>query len=449
MSWDEREDDNRHLFSSMRKDDKRKQKKRKAEVIAFKHGNNTNEIRVTKELGRGAFGQVLLAQDDRGVYFAVKKILCYDANSYFTTAQELSFLTTLKHRSILQLYSVDFIDGNCLFVMEYCSKGTLNERLRKPVEKELHYIWMEQLASALFYLHQNSIVHRDLKPENILMKDERILKLADFGIAKKFYGMSKGKQPEKLEPNEYLSDYLTEDGPMGTFAGTPYWVAPEVFDHNYDEKADVFSMGVNFYAILTRSKFVYEGVEYFGAFTKDRYGNKVGLGVEMFESGIEIQPRFDQYSDAYDEELVMIVLSMLRYNPGQRITMSKCDFQIQQAKNKFLSRRQDERTKYAPSHKKGFTQVPSSPTSADETYSQDGYSPRVRTPVDMPCFEKEDRRGDGDDKTLVERCFHGCLKATTRCCCATKNCFCNENCCNFKCKFNLLYIFFFKSQKIY
>ena len=114
MSWDEREDDNRHLFASMRKDDKKKQKKRKAEVIAFKHGNNTNVIRVTKELGRGAFGQVLLAQDDRGVYFAIKKILCYDANSYFTTAQELSFLTTLKHRSILQLYSVDFIDGNCL-----------------------------------------------------------------------------------------------------------------------------------------------------------------------------------------------------------------------------------------------------------------------------------------------------------------------------------------------
>ena len=70
------------------------------EVIAFKHGNNVNEIEVVRELGRGAFGQVLLATDERGAQFAVKKIACYDANSYFTTAQELRFLTTLKHKGL-------------------------------------------------------------------------------------------------------------------------------------------------------------------------------------------------------------------------------------------------------------------------------------------------------------------------------------------------------------
>ena len=322
------------------------------EIIPFKHGNDVLEIKVIKELGRGAFGHVLLAQDNRGKYFAVKKIACYDANSYFTTAQELRFLTTLKHRSIIEMYSVDFIDGNCLFVMEYCSKGTLNERLKMKVEKELHYTWLEQLSNALFYLHQNKIVHRDLKPENILLKDDRTLKLADFGIAKKFYGMSKGRQPDKFEPNEYLSDYLMDDGPMGTFAGTPYWVAPEVFGHNYDEKADVFSMGVNFYAILTRSKFVYDGTDYYGAFTQDRHGNDIGLGVEMFERGVEIQPRFEKrYTGEYDEELVDIVISMLKFNPEHRISMSECDFKVQQAVNKFISKKNE----IPPGEKKQFT----------------------------------------------------------------------------------------------
>ena len=332
---------NTELFISKNEHDLRTapKRRRESEVIAFKHGNDVIDIRVIKELGRGAFGQVLLTQDDRGKYFAVKKIACYDANSYFTTAQELRFLTTLKHRSIIEMYSVDFIDGNCLFVMEYCSKGTLNERLKMKVEKELHYTWLEQLSNALFYLHQNKIVHRDLKPENILLKDDRTLKLADFGIAKKFYGMSKGRQPDKFEPNEYLSDYLGDDGPMGTFAGTPYWVAPEVFGHNYDEKADVFSMGVNFYAILTRSKFFYDGTDYYGAFTQDRYGNDIGLGVEMFERGEEIQPCFEKrYTGEYDEELVDIVISMLKFNPEHRISMSECDFKVQQAVNKFKSK---------------------------------------------------------------------------------------------------------------
>ena len=433
MSWD---NENRPLFGKTHK---------KEEIIAFKHGNNIIEINVIKELGRGAFGQVLLAQDERGVHFAVKKIACYDANSYFTTAQELSFLTTLNHRNILKLYSVDFIDANCLFVMEYCSKGTLNERLRRPVKKELHYVWMEQLAGALFYLHQNAVVHRDLKPENILMKDERTLKLADFGIAKKFYGMTNGKQPENFEPNEYLSDYLAEEGPMGTFAGTPYWVAPEVFDHSYDEKADVFSMGVNFYAILTRSKFTYEGVEYFGAFTKNRYGKDVGLGIEMFEQGREIQPRFDKrFSGAYDEELVKIVISMLRYNPDDRVSMKKCDFDVKMANNQLTRRRDTDMDNSRRTQKsyKGFKSTP--PIKGGSSTFPDKYAQsttRTKTPDDMEHFVKEDDPPyeNNENKTFWEtfclkctncldvsvgKCLDGTRKAARRLSCCEKNCKC-------------------------
>eukprot|EP00111_Clytia_hemisphaerica_P020451 TCONS_00060271-protein len=307
------------------------------ELIIFKHGNHTTELTVLQELGRGAFGQVLLTLDPGGKRFAVKKVECKDANTYYTIAQELSVLTELQHPNIIRMYSVDFELNMCYFVMEYCPNGTLNDRLKQPVTEISQFLWMSQLTRALFYLHQNKIVHRDLKPENVLLKSEDELKLADFGIAKKFYGLSRGRFPDQMAPNEYLSDYLEGDTRMGTFAGTPYWVSPEVFNHNYDEKADVFSLGGIFYAILFRSSFYYDGKEFFGVFVKDRYGKEKGLGLAMFEEEAEIDP-FDANhfaNENVDDDLKKIVRKMLSYDTSQRASMKECSHEIDKAFNKF------------------------------------------------------------------------------------------------------------------
>jgi calcium-dependent protein kinase len=92
---------------------------------------------------------------------------------------------------------------------------------------------MSQLLSAVTYCHAHKIVHRDLKPENILL-DQIVgttvsIKVIDFGTAEAFSSHLKMKQA----------------------MGTPYYIAPEVLQHSYTDKCDVWSCGVILYILLS------------------------------------------------------------------------------------------------------------------------------------------------------------------------------------------------------
>ena len=91
---------------------------------------------------------------------------------------------------------------------------------------------MLQLVSAICYSHSNNIVHRDLKPENIMLDvvrdDNPMIKLIDWGGAR----------------------YFSKNKKMSTIKGTPYYIAPEVIKEVYDEKCDIWSLGVIFYVLL-------------------------------------------------------------------------------------------------------------------------------------------------------------------------------------------------------
>ena len=90
---------------------------------------------------------------------------------------------------------------------------------------------IKQILSAVNYCHQRKIVHRDLKPENLLlnrdMNDPKIT-IIDFGTSGMFDSDTKMKQ-------KY---------------GTPYYIAPEVLNNDYDEKCDLWSIGVILYILL-------------------------------------------------------------------------------------------------------------------------------------------------------------------------------------------------------
>lgn len=203
-------------------------------------------------LGTGASGPVKLATDSDGVMYAVKsfKILSLSERKRTELKREVSMCLVLDHPHIVRMERVYETAEDVHIVMEHMSGGELYSRLMKhqKYHEEIAARTTRQMLLAVSYLHAHKVVHRDLKLENFLyeQKEENELrtgtpdhlKLIDFGFAK-FWDGQRG--------------LLTQS------CGTPSYVAPEVLKKNYTEKADLWSLGVIVYMLLTgRALFVGE-----------------------------------------------------------------------------------------------------------------------------------------------------------------------------------------------
>uniref|UniRef100_A0AAV2K888 Protein kinase domain-containing protein n=1 Tax=Knipowitschia caucasica TaxID=637954 RepID=A0AAV2K888_KNICA len=133
--------------------------------------------------------------------------------------------------------------------MEYCDGGDLNQfLLSKPPDEEQNHSVVLQLSSAICFLHQLGITHRDLKPANVLVcvtTKGPVVKVADFGLSK----MAEGTLAGDLCRQHFSST-----------CGSDFYMAPEVWGgQSYTAQADIFSLGVMFWAILERITFLEEG----------------------------------------------------------------------------------------------------------------------------------------------------------------------------------------------
>ncbi|XP_029452046.1 serine/threonine-protein kinase PDIK1L-like isoform X2 [Rhinatrema bivittatum] len=128
------------------------------------------------------------------------------------------------------------------FVMEFCDGGTMNDYiLARSLDRMLNKRFMEQLASAMSFLHSNQIVHRDLKPDNILVCNSPrgpMLKVADFGLSKLCLG--------KVNVNQHR---------FTSACGSDFYMAPEMWEGSYTAKADIFALGIIFWAMVERITF--------------------------------------------------------------------------------------------------------------------------------------------------------------------------------------------------
>jgi serine/threonine protein kinase len=127
----------------------------------------------------------------------------------------------------LPYFIMEFVDGVNLRQLQ--KTGRLSPREALQI--------VPQICDALQYAHDEGVVHRDIKPENVLVDRKGRVKIADFGLAKIL-----GRDPEALR--------LTGEGQV---MGTPHYMAPEQVEHPLavDHRADIFSLGVVFYEMLT------------------------------------------------------------------------------------------------------------------------------------------------------------------------------------------------------
>uniref|UniRef100_A0A3Q0SY76 Si:ch211-63o20.7 n=1 Tax=Amphilophus citrinellus TaxID=61819 RepID=A0A3Q0SY76_AMPCI len=162
-------------------------------------------------------------------------------------------------------------------VMEYCDGGDLNQYLlSRPPDAQRNHSVVRQLCSAVAFLHSLGITHRDLKPDNVLVcvtPKGPVVKVADFGLSK----MSVGSVDGGLTRQHFSST-----------CGSDFYMAPEVWGGlTYTAQADIFSLGVMFWAVLERITFLEEGTaqEQLGAYVcKGRSGWLMPLGEALWEN---------------------------------------------------------------------------------------------------------------------------------------------------------------------
>ena len=210
------------------------------DVIVSGNEVNPEKIYIKKKLlGNGAFGEVWLVHHknlDRDFAMKIIKKRKNKSNEEKEILNEIEILKKLDHPKILKI--IDFYSKikKYYIITEYCPEGELfNEIIKvgKFDEGQSAFIII-QILKAIAYCHRMNIIHRDIKPENIMItKREKNnclqVKLIDFGTAKIF---EKGHQENR-------------------YVGSSYYMAPEILKRKYDEKCDLWSIGVILYILLT------------------------------------------------------------------------------------------------------------------------------------------------------------------------------------------------------
>ena len=135
--------------------------------------------------------------------------------------------------NIVRIFDHGFTDDFAYIAMEYFPAGNLNQVVSGPVSSRQALSLLAQAASALAEIHRNGIVHRDVKPGNFMVRENGVIALADFGVAKN------------------LSSDTTKTQ-AGVSFGSPYYLSPEqAMGNTTDQRSDLYSLGVIFYEMLT------------------------------------------------------------------------------------------------------------------------------------------------------------------------------------------------------
>lgn len=203
---------------------------------------------------------------------------------------EIDIMRQLDHPNIVRLFEVFQDEKRFYLVTELCNGGELFDEITKRShfsEQDAATI-IKQVLSAVGYCHSKSICHRDLKPENILLDSSskqnagNMIKVIDFGASQRF-------DPAKK---------------MNQIYGTAYYIAPEILKSDYNEKCDIWSIGVILFILLS-------GRPPFGGENDKEILDSVRQGVFSF-SGQEWK---NISSDAKD-----FIKQMLMYDPNTRIS---------------------------------------------------------------------------------------------------------------------------------
>ncbi|MBW7930609.1 MAG: HEAT repeat domain-containing protein [Gammaproteobacteria bacterium] len=199
-----------------------------------------NRYRYIQKIGKGAFGTVVLVEDtvvdERLILKFLNPNVSQDEEMMKRFVHELRYSRKITHNNVIRIYDFVHLSGNYAISMEYFPSHTLGAEISKtkPLPFDKARGWSIDIATGMSVAHDVGIVHRDLKPANILINDEGLLKIVDFGVA---------------AVASHADTQLTKTGYV---IGSPKYMAPEqILGKRVDHRADIYSLGVIMYEMLT------------------------------------------------------------------------------------------------------------------------------------------------------------------------------------------------------
>lgn len=196
------------------------------------------QFRILGQLGVGSSGSVFKAEDSEQNVVAIKVLRIEDNDDELLDRFDIECLTlkALSNPAIPTFYSSGRVGLLSYAVMEWVSGSSLEKCLdgrKKRLRLAVIVRMLRQLCDILHYAHGEGITHRDVKPGNILMNDDGGVYLADFGLARRAF-----------VPSGHTK--------IGVGLGTQGYMAPEqARGYDVDCRADVFSLGVLLYLLMT------------------------------------------------------------------------------------------------------------------------------------------------------------------------------------------------------
>ncbi|CAM8972630.1 unnamed protein product [Rhodiola kirilowii] len=197
--------------------------------------------RYKEVLGKGAFKKVYRAFDEwEGLEVAWNQIkvadLLRNSEDLERLYSEVHLLKTLKHKNIIKFYSswVDVKNEHINFITEIFTSGTLRQYRKKHKHVDLRALkkWSRQILEGLVYLHSHDppVIHRDLKCDNIFVNgNQGEVKIGDLGLAA----------------------ILRQARSAHSVIGTPEFMAPELYEEEYNELVDIYAFGMCLLELVT------------------------------------------------------------------------------------------------------------------------------------------------------------------------------------------------------
>ena len=199
-----------------------------------------SRYRVIKQVGKGAFGVVLLVEDKMVHEEIILKFLnahmASDESVIKRFVSELKLTRKITHENVIRIYDFITFGKSSAISMEYFESRSLSQEIRAGKTKDFKRVTniLIDICKGLSVAHNINVVHRDIKPANILVDEHDLVKIVDFGLAA---ASSSGDAR------------LTKSGIL---VGTPTYMAPEqVRGRKIDTRTDIYSLGIVMYELYT------------------------------------------------------------------------------------------------------------------------------------------------------------------------------------------------------